>query len=58
MADISKIKTPDNAEYNLKDSALTTEIATARGNYANLDARLDAIDTLIGNINSVLEEVL
>ena len=54
MADISKIKTPNNTEYNVKDAALTTEITNARGNYVNLDARLDNYDEVIGDIDTAL----
>ena len=58
MANISKIKTPDNTEYTVKDAALTTEITNARGNYANLDARLDNYDTTIGDIDVALNGLL
>ena len=58
MADISKIKTPNNIEYNVKDAALTTEITNARGNYVNLDARLDNYDEVIGDIDTALSSLL
>lgn len=58
MADISKIKTPNNTEYNVKDAALTTEITNARGNYVNLDARLDNYDEVIGDIDTALNSLL
>ena len=58
MADISKIKTPNNTEYNVKDAALTTEITNARGSYVNLDARLDNYDEVIGDIDTALNSLL
>ena len=57
MADISKIKTPDNAEYNLKDSALTSEIITARNGENSLNLRVSNYDTF-KTLNAVLEELL
>lgn len=57
MADISKIKTPDNSEYNLKDSALNSEVVTARGEYNTLNKRVTNYDTF-ETLNAVLEELL
>ena len=58
MADISKIKIPNNTEYNVKDAALTAEITNARGSYVNLDARLDNYDEVIGDIDEALNSLL
>ena len=38
--------------------ALLGEVVAGRGSDASLDARFDSIETTIGNINTVLEEVL
>ena len=57
MANISKIKTPDNTEYNLKDSVLTLEIITARGVYNTLNTRVSNYD-IFETINTTLESLL
>lgn len=41
LGDVSKIILPGDKEYNFKDAAMRSEIATARGTYASLGARLD-----------------
>lgn len=62
MADISKINLPNSSVYDLKDSAARADIGTLSSltttAKTNLVAAINEINGTIGDINTMLEEVL